>query len=60
MNDTLNVTGSTDSEKKYDAPELTLVGTARDVVLGMPGSGFDGPYGMTEPQFEFETDDEPR
>ncbi len=38
------------------APTLTLIGNANDVILGVPGVGFDGPDGMTEPPFEFEPD----
>jgi hypothetical protein len=41
----------------FDAPELTFIGNANDVVMGMPGGGFDGRVGMTEPPFEFEVDD---
>jgi hypothetical protein len=40
----------------YEPPELTLVGDAHRVVLGFPGGGWDGPYGMSEPEFEFEED----
>jgi hypothetical protein len=42
----------------FDAPELTFIGNACDVVMGMPGGGFDGRVGMTEPPFEFEVDDD--
>jgi len=41
----------------YEAPSLVLVGNTIDVVLGPPGGGWDGPYGITEPQFEFQADD---
>jgi hypothetical protein len=41
----------------YEAPELTPIGAVATVVMGMPGGGFDGAYGMTEPDFEFEPDD---
>lgn len=41
----------------YAEPELTLIGDARDVIMGMPGGGFDGAYGTTPPEFEFEPDD---
>lgn len=41
----------------FDAPELTFIGNAADVIMGMPGGGFDGRVGMTEPPFEFEVDD---
>lgn len=40
----------------YEAPALTVIGQARAVVLGLPGSGFDGLYGITEPEFEFAED----
>jgi len=43
---------------EYEAPQLTVVGQAADVVLGLPGGGFDGPNGMSIPQFEFEPDGE--
>lgn len=41
----------------FDAPELTFIGNAGDVIMGMPGGRFDGRMGMTEPPFEFEVDD---
>ena len=44
--------------RPYEVPELKLIGEAADVILGMPGGGFDGPFGMTEPQFEFEQDED--
>jgi hypothetical protein len=50
---------TTSREHTYEAPRLTLIGRAIDVVLGPPGGGWDGPYGITEPHFEFESD-EPR
>jgi hypothetical protein len=40
----------------YDAPTLTTVGAASEVVLGVSGGGFDGDFGMTDPEFEFEAD----
>lgn len=43
-------------EAVFDPPELTFVGDACRVVMGMPGGGFDGPYGMSPPEFEFEED----
>ena len=46
-----------ESRAPFSPPELRLVGNATDVVLGPPGGGFDGPYGMTEPEFEFEADE---
>lgn len=44
---------------EYEKPTLIDVGDASDLVLGIVGGGFDGDFGMTEPQFEFEADDEP-
>jgi hypothetical protein len=41
----------------YESPEIRLIGLAGEVVMGMPGGGFDGPYGMTDQPFEFEPDD---
>lgn len=43
-------------QRDYDSPRLILIGNAHEVVLGPPGGGWDGPYGITEPQFEFESD----
>jgi hypothetical protein len=40
----------------YESPTLVLIGNVHEHVLGMPGSGFDGPYGMSEPDFEFADD----
>lgn len=47
---------TTGSDATYDIPELTFVGTVSEVILGMPGGGADGPFGMSEPPFEFELD----
>ena len=41
----------------YEAPQLEFVGLASDVILGFVGMGFDGPYGMMEPDFEFVSDE---
>lgn len=41
--------------KKYEAPEVKLVGQADEVVMGLGGSGFDGPW-QSAPDFEFEQD----
>ena len=42
-------------EKQYEAPELTLVGRADEVVLGI--NGIAGDLGMEGPRdFEFEQD----
>lgn len=41
--------------KKYQAPELKLIGQAGEVVMGSPGSGFDAPT-LTASDFEFEQD----
>ena len=42
-------------QSKFEAPELTLIGEADEVVLGGGGSGPDLPF-MTEWDFEFEMD----
>jgi hypothetical protein len=41
----------------YEPPTLNLVGDAREVVLGIPMSGWDW-RGYTMVQFEFESDEE--
>jgi hypothetical protein len=41
----------------YEPPTLMLIGAAADVVQGLPGGGPDGPYGISEPDFEFEADE---
>jgi hypothetical protein len=41
---------------RYEAPGLHVIGNAADVIRGLPGGGLDGPWGMTEPEFEFELD----
>jgi hypothetical protein len=43
-------------QREYERPRLILIGDAHEVILGPPGGGWDGPYGITEPQFEFEPD----
>jgi hypothetical protein len=42
-------------QNNYEAPELTLIGVANEVVLGLSGDGLDYPheFGM---DFEFEQD----
>jgi hypothetical protein len=42
-------------QKKYEAPELTLIGKADDLVMGVGGSGSDIPW-QSAPDFEFEHD----
>ncbi len=42
-------------QKKCEAPELTLVGQADEVVMGFSGCGDDMPH-QTAPDFEFEQD----
>jgi hypothetical protein len=42
-------------KNKYEAPELTLIGQANDVVMGAGGTGLDMPE-QTAPDFEFEQD----
>jgi hypothetical protein len=41
--------------KKYEAPELTLVGDANEVVMGSGVGGVDLPH-ESAPDFEFEDD----
>lgn len=41
--------------KKYEAPELILVGEANDVVMGSGVSGTDMPH-LSAVDFEFEPD----
>ena len=41
--------------KHFEIPELTLVGQADEVVLGINGGG-DDYIGQTAPDFEFEQD----
>jgi hypothetical protein len=42
-------------QKAYEIPELTLIGPADEVVLGMTTVGGDG-MGIFAPDFEFEED----
>ena len=42
-------------KKKYETPELTLVGEAEDIVMGTGSLGTDMPH-LTGPDFEFEQD----
>ena len=42
-------------QKKYEAPELTLIGEANDVVMGTSGTGLDLPH-LSGLDFEFEQD----
>jgi len=42
-------------QKKYEAPELTLIGQAGEVVMGAPGMGGDLPD-QSAADFEFEQD----
>ena len=44
-------------QQEFEAPELTVIGEAGDVVLGMPVSGWDH-RGLTAPEFEFKADEE--
>jgi hypothetical protein len=43
-------------ENNYEAPELTLVGEASDVVMGTVAMGLDSNGHNTSPDFEFEED----
>ena len=42
-------------QEEYEAPELTLIGQADEVVMGSSGAGFDLPYENAW-DFEFEQD----
>jgi len=42
-------------ESKFEAPELTRVGEAGEVVMGSTGGGMDLPFNLS-PDFEFEYD----
>ena len=42
-------------QSKFEAPELTLIGQAGEVVMGAGTNGFDAPL-LTGPDFEFEHD----
>ena len=42
-------------QKTYEVPELTLIGQAGEVVMGVGGGGLDGPW-QSESDFEFEHD----
>jgi len=42
-------------QNNYEAPELTLIGQADEVVMGITGSGFDVPNEAAW-DFEFEQD----
>ncbi len=46
-------------EKQYETPKLVLVGEANEVVLGPPGPGRDGAYGLAIGEFEFDEDELP-
>ena len=42
-------------QKKYEAPELTLIGQADEIVMGSGIVGTDMPH-LSAPDFEFEQD----
>jgi len=42
-------------EKRYEIPELTMIGEANEVVMGSGGTGIDFPF-QTIGDFEFEQD----
>jgi hypothetical protein len=42
--------------KRYEAPQLTLIGQANDVVMGSGCCGTDGGVQQSAPDFEFEPD----
>jgi len=43
-------------QTNYEAPELTTIGEANDVVMGMGVGGSDGAGQQSAPDFEFEQD----
>ncbi len=45
------------TDQKFEAPQLTPIGKAQDVVQGIPASGWDH-RGLTAPEFEFQIDGE--
>ena len=45
----------TTMQNNYEAPELTLIGEANEVVMGNGGSGLDFPHELAG-DFEFEQD----
>ena len=57
MTTTNDATHRFEDDNEFEPPRLTLIGPAAEIVRGLPGGGFDGPYGMTEPDFEFQPDD---
>jgi len=42
-------------QNNYEAPELTLIGEANEVVMGIAGGGLDYPFELAA-DFEFEQD----
>ena len=42
-------------EKRYETPELTMIGEANEIVMGFGGTGLDFPFLVTG-DFEFEQD----
>ena len=42
-------------EKRYETPELTMIGAADEIVMGTGGSGLDFPFEIAM-DFEFEQD----
>jgi hypothetical protein len=42
-------------EKRYEIPELTIIGEANEIVMGFAGSGPDFPF-QAGADFEFEQD----
>ena len=43
-------------QNKYEAPELTFVGEANAIVMGLGGHGVDGFLQQSASDFEFEQD----
>lgn len=57
MNKRPDVLTSMNAADSFEVPALVVIGDGNTVVRGFFGTGWDGPYGMTEPLFEFEPDD---
>ena len=49
--------GTEETQKEFEAPELTVIGDAQEVVQGVPKIGYDF-HGLSSPPFEFESDEE--
>ena len=54
-NETPQLLPATAHPQEYEAPVLTVIGDASQVILGVPGGG-DDYFGFTIWEFEFEPD----